>query len=202
MNKELINKYWEEFCHWKDDGSILCKYIGIYPDGRGWQEKPDVWETKDEYVIIINDEYVEYRKALVEGKTIEYMVTRSGNKFSDWETMRQIDFFNRGAQYYRIKPDEPEFKVGDYVVLKRDCTTIVRVAENTMLAINGNEIYREWTLEEADGDEWVKYWHKNDTIYHGCSVAYFNRFVKDSIDDNYIVVPDVGQTAKQLGLEK
>ena len=84
---------------------------------------------------------------------------------------------------------------------------IVDIEDATIYTKNSTDRFhieeaKLWTIEEASDDEWVKYWHKNDTNYHGCSVAYFNEFVKTNIDDNYIVVPDIGQTPEQLGLEK
>ena len=205
MNKEVINKYWKEFCHWKDGGMLLIYSEGTWYPFNGYKDAPE-WNMRPDWLIVINDEYVEYRKALAEGKTIE-----------NWNGSKHLDIGKSGANFHnfelhnlRIKPDEPEFKVGDYIITPNHGIRLIHKIDNKNCyydSVNTANKYkmselRLWTLESADDDEWVKYWHKNDTIYHGCSVAYFNRFVKDNIDDNYIVVPDIGQTPKKLGLEK
>ena len=113
MNKELINKYKPEFDHWLNDGSILVKYVNKNQAESGykdWHEDNDVFESNLDYLIIINDQYSIYRKALAEGKTIEYL----GQSSNVWHEIPEPDFILHPT-CYRIKPDEPKFKVGDFV---------------------------------------------------------------------------------------
>ena len=107
MNKELINKYRPEFDHWLNEGKILYKHIH---SNAWWNEDP--WNYSPSYItaIIINDEYSIYRKALAEGKTIQYL----GQSSNVWHEVPEPDF-NLHPTCYRIKPDEPKFKVGDFV---------------------------------------------------------------------------------------
>ena len=107
MNKELINKYKPEFDHWLNEGKILYKHTN---SNAWWNEEP--WDYSPDYIIaiIINDEYVEFRKALVEGKVIEYL----GQSSNLWHEVQEPEF-NLHPTCYRIKPDEPKFKVGDFV---------------------------------------------------------------------------------------
>ena len=107
MNKQLINKYKPEFDYFLNEGKILYKHIH---SNAWWNEDP--WNYSPSYItaIIINDEYSIYRKALVEGKTIQYL----GQSSNVWHEVPEPDF-NLHPTCYRIKPDEPKFKVGDFV---------------------------------------------------------------------------------------
>ena len=96
---------------------MLYKHI----NSDAWWHEP--WNYSPDYVkaIIINDEYVEFRKALVEGKTIESKVIHciSNNSCHYGEELPwAIDTsgkFKGMPDLYRIKSDEPKFKVGDFV---------------------------------------------------------------------------------------
>ena len=68
--------------------------------------------------IYEEDEYAEYNKALADGKIIEqsYQGRSSTGEFESFNGKFNCNFL------YRIKPDEPTFKVGDWVT--RDCIQI------------------------------------------------------------------------------
>ena len=106
MNKELINKYKPEFDHWLNEGRILYKHTN---SNAWWNEEP--WSYSLSYVtaVIINDEYSEFRKALAEGKTIQVLQQHKDN----WIDIDQI-LLNTDLSRYRIKPDEPKFKIPAY----------------------------------------------------------------------------------------
>ena len=110
MNKKIINKYKAEFDYWLNGGS-LCIYR---TDTEEFWEPTTIlnWDpSKPETILyIINDKYVEFRKALAEGKVIEYL----GQSSNVWHEVQEPDF-NLHPTCYRIKPDEPKFKVGDFV---------------------------------------------------------------------------------------
>lgn len=113
MNKELINKYKPEFDYWLNGGKILYKHTN---SNAWWNEEP--WSYSLSYVtaIIINDEYAEFRKALVEGKTIQLNGTAVNGGYGEtWNDCNKENLFIYGITAYRIKPDEPKFKVGDFV---------------------------------------------------------------------------------------
>lgn len=125
MNKELILKYKKEFDHWLNGGSCLIK---TKVEG-SWIEVDKVaWKLKTDNLIIINDEYVKFRKALAEGETIESQVSHGYNsqrypiketelKESDWKEDTTGIFVGR-PELYRIKPEESELKIGDWVQTK------------------------------------------------------------------------------------
>ena len=159
MNKQLINKYKPEFDHWLNEGKILYKHTN---SNAWWNEEP--WSYSSSYVtaIIINDEYVELRKALAEGKTIEYL----GQSSNLWHEVPEPDF-SLHPTCYRIKPDEPKFKVGDFV--RCTCTTSdalpLRITKfvqgnyhvaNSNLSFLGHEL-EPWTPVKG---EWC--WFFND----------------------------------------
>ena len=68
MNKELIKTYFEEFRHWLNGGKVLSKYTLLAEWSHHQTE--DIWRIPDKDIskvlIVIDDEYREYRKALAE----------------------------------------------------------------------------------------------------------------------------------------
>lgn len=121
MNKELIKKYKNEFNHWLNGGEILtydnhhCIWHILHPDSK-WDFTKDLQEDEEynSYGYVINDEYVEFRKALAEGKTIQYNpITQYHNR---WDEIKSISPSKTDSiKNYRIKQDEPRFKAGDWV---------------------------------------------------------------------------------------
>lgn len=109
MNKELIKKYKEEFDYFisQNQNQVLMGKKDHFTNKIKWY--PSVsnpfLELSDSIIIIKNDEYAEFRKALAEGKTIQII-----NKFSNEWMDLPIVAFSDPAEYYRIKPEELIFK--------------------------------------------------------------------------------------------
>ena len=115
MNKELIKKYKVEFNYWLNGGELLYSYID---DKLLWKSMDEIdkntypvyirnpFQLSEHHIIIINDEYVEFRKALAEGKTVEFKHPQVGYK--DWEIVTQEHLFQSvvPGREYRIKPEE------------------------------------------------------------------------------------------------
>ena len=107
MNKDLIKKYKAEFDHWMDDGKLQVKFVNDL-----WEEAPeDIFSYNAvNFVLVIDDEYVEFRKALAEGKIIQL---DEAAKFSDpnrgWVDLSCKSFGSSThlfpVNYYRIKPE-------------------------------------------------------------------------------------------------
>ena len=109
MNKQLINKYKPEFDHWLNEGSVLINSdLGWCPIATefAWSCNISV-----DTVFVINDEYSEFRKALAEGKIIQI----NNSKPETWIDIDTDKLANYNPSFLRIKPDEPKFKVGDFV---------------------------------------------------------------------------------------
>ena len=119
MNKELIKKYKKEFDHWLNNESILCQ---TEHQGKWREVTTDKWDFNCAITFIINDEYVEFRKALAEGKTVQCNAREGQNDITytafghNWWV--DTTEFKYATSFYRIKPEESKrnkFKVGDWV---------------------------------------------------------------------------------------
>ena len=169
MNKKLINKYKPEFDHWLNDGSILVKYVNKNQAESGykdWHEDNNVFESNLDYLIIINDQYSIYRKALAEGKTIEYL-EQSANL---WHEVPEPIFILHPT-CYRIKSDEPKFKVGDFVTpLNREINCSIWQIDNILSCntlVSGStmldpRIIQPWTPVKG---EWCWFYDNCDNRY-------------------------------------
>ena len=121
MNKKLIKKYKAEFDYWLDNREVLTFNNRKYNE---WElvDHENYWlNPSDKPIFIINDEYVEFRKALAEGKTVQFFNTEerlydSSKALNTWHNTDTIRTHGNPADY-RIKPDEPEFRVGDWVLI-------------------------------------------------------------------------------------
>ena len=107
MNKELIKVYKAEFDHWLNDGKLLHK-----DEFGNWENTRDIWDLRSERIkaVVISDEYVEFRKALAEGKTIQMYCKYDGVP-PFWDDMTEVIKsigFVMTKDNYRIKPEEPE----------------------------------------------------------------------------------------------
>lgn len=188
MNKELILAFKDEFDYWLKDGRVL---LGNTVDGKiNWIEYVSPFEvlkgitidSEKELIVIMNDEYVELRKALAEGKTIQL---NEAEKFSDskrgWVDLsctslgmaRQLFPVN----YYRIK-EEPKYNIGDWVVLhfshledKDDCPTQIRGIKD---GVYYNDA--ECTSPIEEGTDWyiIGYWKPKA----GDRCYFYNRGIK------------------------
>lgn len=120
MNKKIIKKYKEAFNYWLDGGKVWLKWNNIH--GSKWElESHYDWKEADSCMggeivsVVQNDEYAEFSKAQVDGKTIQWKNTTMS--YPIYEDIKDnIDCYTLCS--LRIKPDEPAFKVGDWVVEK------------------------------------------------------------------------------------
>ena len=141
MNRELIKKYKKEFDYWIDnpDNLLFKSNIDKESKWRKFDDSGDDWtwthHYNDKVQIVINDEYVEFRKALAEGKTIQYYdcvfqheLCVNLDKY-DWIdlSIATSSFTFSDKLKYRIKPEkiiesietkEPDIKIGDFVIRK------------------------------------------------------------------------------------
>ena len=128
MNKELIRKYKAEFDHWMDDGKLQA-YYKIDDIPKWWTDEESINHggndnfsnilqislDANDVLIVIDDAYVEFRKALAEGKIIQLKIIQldEAAKFSDpnrgWVDLSCKSFGSSThlfpVNYYRIKPE-------------------------------------------------------------------------------------------------
>lgn len=161
MNKELINKYKAEFEHYLNDGTCLYK---LQTDK--WYQNVQLIFTDYDYknlvtAVVIDDEYVEFRQALCENKTVQYYV----DGFTGWQDVTTVGCHCIiGAKNYRIKPEESQFKIGDYVRYIHSTSDKALQINN----INGDRYYfkqteisylaHELELWQPKPNEWCWFW--------------------------------------------
>ena len=172
MNLELIRKYEKEFLHMLHGGKVLMGKKDPITNTTKWYPSvlnPFV-ETSDTTVVVINDEYCTYRKALADGKTIQYMNSNCEIKSLDeWDNIGWKQF--KGCvENYRIKLEEPKFKVGDWVE-NITCTSpriikkVVKAPEGYDTVTVGNSdvginvmLINDLELWQPKPGEWCWFW--------------------------------------------
>ena len=183
MRKETIIKYEKEFLAWcKGESVLLGAPISIHDRTLIWREVRDFKDWKHlDTVYVLNDSYSIYRKALAEGKIIQL---DEAAKFSDpnrgWVDLSCKSFGGSThlfpVNYYRIKPEEPKFKVGDWVRVKtntfeydgtaRISKGVKRLSKSDMWLFNENHYkcspdnyIEHW---QPKPDEWCWFWNFTD----------------------------------------
>ena len=148
MNKELIKKYKAEFDHWLNGGKLLSKYT-LIPTWSDCQSE-DIWRIPDENIskvlIVINDEYATYRKALAEGKIVEVATDHNDIDGYIWESIEDDDFHYFNIDEIRIKPEDPKFNVGDWIT---DGIEVWQHKENCRVKDQSS-----WSLWKPKTGEW------------------------------------------------
>ena len=109
MNKELIKKYKAEFDHWLNGGELLSKH----PDETKWYLVTVVLWNCPKMQYIINDEYVEFRQALAEGKTVEVAIDHNDIDGYIWKSVEDDEFHHFNIDEIRIKPENQNRKDQD-----------------------------------------------------------------------------------------
>ena len=152
MNTKLIKKYKTEFNYYVEGGNLLYfTEVG----GPYYEVTDEKWDFVCDIEFIIDDVYVEFRKALAEGKTVQFNFGNSGPNKTDFPNVwKDLDLSigilaNRALpENYRIKPEpeESKFKVGDWVHIPALDSVPCQFSED--LCMLGLE---KW---EPQSDEW------------------------------------------------
>ena len=143
MNKELIKKYKAEFDHWLNGGKLLAKH-----NNKGWINYygEDIWTHSTETLIVIDDEYSMFRKALIEEENIEVLQQNTERWVNIGTIIKSIK-----PELYRIKPKEPKFKVGDWVRDLRDNRVFQINSVNFNLKLSTtNGVYIHWQPKKGE----------------------------------------------------
>ena len=155
MNKELIKTYFEEFEHWLNGGKLLSKYT-LTPTWSDCQSE-DIWRIPDENIskvlIVINDEYATYRKALAEGKIVEVATDYNDVDGYIWKSMEDKEFHYFSIDEIRIKPEEPQFKAGNWVV-HPDANAPWKLSQNSINHLDNSKL----ELWQPQLGEWCWFW--------------------------------------------
>lgn len=158
MNKELIKKYKAEFDHWLNGGKLLAKH-----DNKGWINYygEDIWTHSAETLIVIDDEYSMFRKALIEEENIEVFQKTT-------ERWIKIDTIITSIRpvLYRIKPEVHKFKVGDWVVHNGVIKQVTKAVDGLIDSLDNQVavIMKEESLELWEPEDEKYFWYKNDLV--------------------------------------
>ena len=202
MRKETILNYEKEFLAWcKGESILLGAPASMHEKPLVWREVRDFndWKPLDT-VYVLNDSYSTYRKALAEGKSIQ-MLCRYDKMEPIWDDMTEVIKsigFVDVKENYRIKPEEPKFKVGDWVV-EIHSTTKAQVLE-----LFGNQIRVKFcypdaiiTTDSSDFIPWVPksgeccwFWNKGTTI----TVLELLEIVDDGNRKYFAAMPNIPHT--------
>jgi hypothetical protein len=160
MNKKLIKKYKNEFEHWLNCGSLLFKYIGQVEWCRAVDSEKFNWEKGHaKKLIVINDQYVEFRKAFAENKNVQYFYSGTW-----WNVREKHQWDNFLPNNYRVKEGDL-FKEGDFVRFYNSPTAKEKVI-GKITKINKNGI-------------WI-----NEKHWNGYNSFFFNHIVLWEPEEN------------------
>ena len=184
MNKELIKKYSAEFSNWLNGGKILA-YYKKDDEPKWWTDEESIScggndnfsniieksLSPDDVLIVIDDSYSIYRKALAEGKIIQL---DEAAKFSDpnrgWVDLSCKSFGSSThlfpVNYYRIKPEEPKFKKGDWVIHNGEYKRVTKAIDGYIDSLDNEVavIMKEESLELWEPEDGKYFWYKNDLV--------------------------------------
>lgn len=183
MRKQTIINYEKEFIAWCKGEPVLVGYTESKEDAsKGiltWEqvESFDDWRAIDTKYVLDN-EYSEFSKALAEGKVVE------GFFNNHWTPMTEIKTIDQGwvvnVSQYRIKPDEPKIKVGDWVIHPVD-GAMFKVDQSHI------DVPMPWTgfkLWQPQHGEWCWFWDEENKSTP--LLAQFREYYPDSCIDNYV----------------
>ena len=195
MNKELILKYKTEFDHWLNGGKLQAKFVND-----PWEEAPeDIFSYNTvNFVLVIDDSYSIYRKALAEGNTIQYYeciyqhemdVNLDRYDWLDWKSATPSSSFTKTLKY-RIKPEEPKFKVGDWVRVKtgtfeydgtaRISKGVKQLSKSDMWLFSENHY-------KCNPDNYIEHWQpkEGEWCWVGYKLMKFNKIIKEDYSTTF-----------------
>ena len=176
MNKELIKKYKTEFDHWLDGGNVQVYYKK--DDEPKWltDEECIEYEGHDNFnhiiqnslepedvLIIIDDEYIEFRCALANDKAVEYLDFKN-----EWRDLKENCRKLEGVclSRLRVKPERHKFKVGDWVIHNGKYKRVTKAVDGYIDSLDNEVavIMKEESLELWEPEDEKYFWYKNDLV--------------------------------------
>ena len=164
MRKETIIKYEKEFIAWcKGESVLLGTPTSMHDRNLIWREVKDLddWKPLDT-VYVLNDSYSIYRKALAEGKIIEYLDFKN-----EWRDLKENCRRLEGVRLteLRIKP-EHKFKKGDWVIHNGEYKRVTKAVDGYIDSLNNEVavIMKEESLELWKPEDGKYFWYKNDLV--------------------------------------
>ena len=176
MNKKLIKTYKTEFDHWLNGGNVQVYYKK--DDEPKWltDEECIEYEGHDNFnhiiqnslepedvLIIIDDEYIEFREAIAKGKAVEYLDFKN-----EWRDLKENCRKLEGVclSRLRIKPEGPKFKTGDWVIHNGVAKRVTKAVDGYIDSLDNEVavIMKEESLELWEPEDGKYFWYKNDLV--------------------------------------
>ena len=176
MNKKLIKTYKTEFDHWLNGGNVQVYYKK--DDEPKWltDEECIEYEGHDNFnhimqnslepediLIIIDDEYIEFREAIAKGKAVEYLDFKN-----EWRDLKENCRKLEGVclSKLRIKPERHKFKIGDFVIHNGVAKIVTKAVDGYIDSLDNEVavIMKEESLELWEPREEEYFWYKNDLV--------------------------------------
>lgn len=197
MDKDFILKYKAEFDHWLKGGNVQACYI---EDGKpkcltdekcieyggydNFSRILGINKIYDDILIVIDDSFSEFRKALAEGRTVQYNFGNYGiniknfpNTWKDLDPSIGILADKACPENYRIKPEVPKFKAGDWVV-HPEAEYPWRITQNSLDKLDNTEL----KLWKPKLGEWC---------WVGYKLMKFNKLIKEDYSTTFeFIFPD------------
>lgn len=155
MTKEQVIKHKEVIAWWLENPDRGVWYYGSDGD--------DKWHIRyephflEEHKYVQNDEYSDLRKAQADGKTVESRFEYgTKSKLDCWSV--HLDIFKGGAGCYRIKLEEPTFKVGDWIQHPDDYVFMFQQEH-----IEDQPFCGDFELWKPTEGEWCVFWDDEAT---------------------------------------
>jgi len=140
MNKDQVIKH-GEVIKWFIDNSDKGVWSKLMTSKWHFLTDPS-FDVNYEYIQ--NDEYAEFRKALADGKQLQ--IKDLFGKWLDYDK-NPTGKFTYTVDKYRIKSDEPKFKVGDWVI---NYTTITRIKDERDITHFTNTKAEKWEPKHGE----------------------------------------------------
>lgn len=150
MTKEQAIKHKDVIKWWLNNTDKGVWRHNKLPDGKWFLDK--IPEFKLEYKYVQNDKYAELRKAQADGKVIQSDMKPKSNHH--WVDCPSEPSWELPVYMYRIKPDEPQFKIGDWVRVKNynDIQQVVSITRNGVSLTNYSD--DEYVFFNIDVELW------------------------------------------------
>lgn len=142
-------------------GEVIKWFCDNPEKGVWWKTSTEQWALSKAPLFevdkphIQNDEFASYRKAIVDGKTIQWKtITDTDAMYTDRTGGATSKFSN--VCKYRIKPDELEFKVGNWVRCRHGIDKIASFHKDETIYLNRFRCYqfisdiKLWEPQEGD----------------------------------------------------
>jgi hypothetical protein len=120
----------------------------------------------DDVLVVIDDSYSIYRKALAEGKTVEVAVNYTDEDGYTWKNVEDDEFHHFNIDELRIKPERHKFKKGDWVVHNGVAKRVTKAVDGYIDSLDNEVavIMKEESLELWEPEDEKYFWYKNDLV--------------------------------------